>query len=248
MGGGGGGAAGLKRPIEREGEELPLTGMGGGGGVEGILGAKLDGARVCGGLGAADGGGGGGAGGAGAAEGGGGGGGGGGGIDPDGLRDDGGGIGGFLPMGGGGFDLGGIMLVDDGLDIGIGRNSFLKLATVGFGGFGAEPVGGLGAETTRLPSGSEEYADSLFAPAATPTPVFLSFGMPPAKIPPSCGAAVPEDASSPPLLTLGTSLLALGLFAPGGAGGLSPGTGGAPEATELVVPSDPFATIGAERS
>lgn len=166
---------------------------------------------------------------------------------PDGFREAGGGIGGFLPIGGAGFGLDGMLGVE-GLAIGGGRNSFFRLATAGFGGFGAANVGGRGAENARFPSGSDEYEVLLFAPVATPPPVFLSFGMPPAKIPPNCGPAMPADASFDPLPTLGESLLLLALFAPGGAGGLRPGTGGAPDAGEFPGPSDTFPTIGAERS
>jgi len=205
---------------------------------------KIEVERPVGGLGAAVGGGGGGAGVAGEVEKGGG---GGGVLSPDGFREAGGGIGGFLPVGGGGFGLDGMLGVDK-LDIGGGRNSFLRLATAGFCGFGVANGGGRGAENARFPSGSDEYEASPFAPVATPPPVFLSFGMPPAKIPPSCGAAMPADASFDPLLTLGESLLLLALFAPGGAGGLRPGTGGAPAAAELPNPSDTFPTIGADRS
>ena len=53
------------------------------------------------------------------------------------------------------------------------------------GGFGAEEVGGIGADCLDV-SGSDKYDDSRSAPVSTPPPVFLSFGIPtPAKIPPN---------------------------------------------------------------
>jgi hypothetical protein len=48
------------------------------------------------------------------------------------------------------------------------------------GGFGAEAVGALG----RVASDSDRYAASRLAPVSTP-PRLRSFGMPPAKSPPS---------------------------------------------------------------
>lgn len=70
-------------------------------------------------------------------------------------------------------------------------------------------------------------------PVATPPPVFLNFGIPPAKIPPSCGA---EAMAAPPVSP--PSLLLLARLPPGGGGGAKPpgadglfaipGTGGAP--------------------
>jgi hypothetical protein len=84
-----------------------------------------------------------------------------------------------------------------------------------------------------------------------PRPVFLSFGMPPAKMPPSCGAAViPPEFPPPP------SLLLLALFpAPPGTGGARPpggfsipGIGGAPPIGGPPELPDSFATSGADRS
>lgn len=270
--GGGGGGAGGALLGEGEGGRLaarmaawaarfggPADGGGGGGG-----GAGEDVAGEGGGRGAAEGGGGGGAGGAGAADGGGGGGagaaeGGGGGagvpgmeggwlsMEEDGLREAGRG-GGFLPMGGGGPFL----------PMGGGRSDGLPgmLGAAAPGGLGALMVGGLGAEKDLpLDSGSERYEEESEAPVSTPPRLFRSFGMPPAKSPPSCGAAsMPAPELSRPLW----SLLLLARFP--GAGGASPpgglgmppipipGTGGAPP---IGGPAELFAdlpTIGAERS
>ena len=52
------------------------------------------------------------------------------------------------------------------------------------GGLGADPGGGLGVAVREV-SGSDTYVESLSAPVSTPPPRFLSFGMPPAKSPPS---------------------------------------------------------------
>lgn len=89
-------------------------------------------------------------------------------------------------------------------------------------------------------------------PVATPPPVFLSLGIPPANIPPSCGA---EAIAAPPVST--PSLLLLARFPPGGGGGAKPpgaeglfaipGTGGAPIAG--AAGADTFASIiGADLS
>ena len=125
----------------------------------------------------------------------------------DGFLDAGGGMGGFLPIGGGGFGfpspcISGVELVVEGL----GRRLFLKDATpagggggggaTAEGGRGGAPPGSLGAapfgkggfggvllDTARreFVSGSESYT-------LTPPALFRSFGMPPANMPPSCGA------------------------------------------------------------
>lgn len=87
--------------------------------------------------------------------------------------------GGFFPIGGGGFFPGGGFdgsLLGDGL-LGIDG------ARPG-GGFGADAVGGFGAEGAFSP-GSERYDESALAPVSMPPLLFLSFGIPPANSPPS---------------------------------------------------------------
>lgn len=120
------------------------------------------------------------------------------------------------------------------------------LARDGFGGVGANVVGILGAEADRIGSGSEEFTESLLAPVSTPAAVLRSFGIPPAKIPPNCGAPVPAVVS-PPLL-LGASLLPLARLVFPGTGGAIPGTGGAPPAGGPPDPPNSFPRRGAERS
>ena len=166
-------------------------------------------------------------------------------------------MGGFLPIGGGGFGF----VANGGLEFTLateGRRLFLSAATPGGGGAAAEggnggappggrsakPFGGAGGALGALPgelralvSGSESY---MFTPPA----LFRSFGIPPAKIPPSCGADSIPIAALPPW-----SLLLRARFPLAGAGGRSPGTGGAPPAggpadAELVLAS----MIGADRS
>lgn len=139
---------------------------------------------------------------------------------PDGFREAGGGIGGFLPIGGGGLGFAWAISGSEFVLIGL-RLSF-RAATAGIAG--AAPGGGRGGAAPglgggaalglvgtfvgggfllELVSGSESYT-------FTPPPVFLSFGMPPANSPPSCGALSippwPDDCS----------LLLLALFAVGG--------------------------------
>ncbi|TKA35938.1 hypothetical protein B0A54_12162 [Friedmanniomyces endolithicus] len=116
----------------------------------------------------------------------------------EGLREAGGGIGGFLPIGGGGFGF----VANGGLEFTLateGRRLFRSAATPGGGGAAAEggnggappggrsakPFGGAGGALGALPdelralvSGSESYI-------LTPPALFRSFGIPPAKIPPS---------------------------------------------------------------
>lgn len=126
-------------------------------------------------------------------------------ANPDGFRDAGGGMGGFLPIGGGGFGFDRASLSRDSELV--GRRLLFSAATEG--GRGADPGGGgggaapglgggcpfviegaleTGAETfLAFVSGSESY---MF----TPPPVFLNFGIPPAKRPPNCGA----DSIPPP--------------------------------------------------
>ncbi|KAK0291400.1 hypothetical protein LTS00_008400 [Friedmanniomyces endolithicus] len=175
----------------------------------------------------------------------------------EGLREAGGGMGGFLPIGGGGFGF----VENGGLEFTLateGRRLFLSAATPGGGGAAAEggnggappggrntkPFGGAGGALGALPgelralvSGSESY---MFTPPA----LFRSFGIPPAKMPPSCGADSMPGAGLPPW-----SLLLRTRLPPAGAGGRSPGTGGAPPAggpadAELVLAS----IMGADRS
>jgi hypothetical protein len=115
------------------------------------------------------------------------------------------------------------------------------------GGFGAEPRGGLGTELRDV-SGSEEYGALLCsAPVLTP-PAFLSFGMPPANIPASCGgAAIPLSPAVS--LLLRARFPPGGASPPGGAGGLPmPGTGGAPVMAGADGPSETLPTMGDERS
>lgn len=135
---------------------------------------------------------------------------------------------------------------------GLGRKAF-SLGAVG--GFGAEKVGVLDADCLDV-SGSDMYVVSRSAPVSTPPPVFLSFGIPtPAKIPPSCGAALAPILSPPPVV----SLLLLARFDPpastpgtGGARPLEgfprPGTAGAPLIGGPAEPPDVFPTKGADRS
>jgi hypothetical protein len=112
----------------------------------------------------------------------------------------------------------------------------LGAAAEGKGGAAAR---GGGVDTLRdVGSGSESYA-----PVLTP-PDFLSFGIPPANSPPSCGAAgsIPPPAGA---LPCPWSLLLRALF---GAGGLRPGTGGAPPIGGPALFVGLLLTIGAERS
>ncbi|KAK0863749.1 hypothetical protein LTR87_016060 [Friedmanniomyces endolithicus] len=175
----------------------------------------------------------------------------------EGLREAGGGMGGFLPIGGGGFGF----VANGGLEFTLateGRRLFLGADTPGGGGAAAEggnggappggrsakPFGGAGGALGALPgelralvSGSESY---MFTPPA----LFRSFGIPPAKMPPSCGADSMPGAGLPPW-----SLLLRTRLPPAGAGGRSPGTGGAPPTggpadAELVLAS----IMGADRS
>lgn len=118
------------------------------------------------------------------------------------------------------------------------------------GGRGAAARGGFGTELRDV-SGSERYGAPPVsaAPVLTP-PDFLSFGMPPANSPPSCGGAA--TAPSPPVSLLlrarfppGTG----GASPPGGAGGRPrPGTGGAPPIAGALGPLLTLPTSGEERS
>lgn len=154
--------------------------------------------------------------------------------------------GGFFPIGGGG-----------GLDpMGV---VFLKLAAPPGGGTGgprpgiagAAAAGGLEAEKLGTfgaePSGSDAYDESALAPVSIP-PLFFNFGIPPAKRPPSWGAALMDDAPPSSLLLLARFPGTGGASPPGGFGAPPiPGTGGAPP-TGGPEESEPLATMGAERS
>lgn len=159
------------------------------------------------------------------------------------------------------------VVVEEGLETGL-RGVFLRFATNGLmggdsvdggcgggrvtGGFGA--AGGLGADATGgfglVLSESERYGESRLAPVSTP-PRLRNLGIPPAKSPPSCGAAGRLDVLSGPERP---SLLLRSLFAEGtgGArpdGGLGmPGTGGAPAigGPDVLLPS--LEIIGADLS
>ena len=120
------------------------------------------------------------------------------------------------------------------------------------GGFGADPIGGRGAEF-RVVSGSDVYDESLSAPVSTPPPLFFNFGIPPANSPPSCGAAVMPFVPVP----RPSSLLLRARFVPpcpgiGGAeapGGFNkPGTTGAPAIGALGAPFVSLPIMGADRS
>lgn len=138
------------------------------------------------------------------------------------------------------------MTVDDGLDAGRG-GGFFKPATSGFtggstegGGGGGRPPGSFGAAGGRggaatggrVLSESDLYEESSrLAPVSTP-PRLRSFGIPPAKRPPSWAAGDangPSDPDTPSLLL--RNLLAAAGAGTGGArpagGFMAPGTGGA---------------------
>ena len=216
-GGGGGGGGGVARCGGASG--AAEGGGGGGGGAEGVNevlgggGGATGGARLLdeggsgGGIGDAEEGGGGGAGG--------------------GLMLD------FLVVGGGGGALPMGNIADEGFDNGFG-GTFLKLASglgtagdvstdtglgrkplirgiegaepPGSGGGGAELIGGLGALGLDV---SESECDAS-APVEMPPLVFLSFGMPPANSPPSCGASARPASIFP--LPAPVSLLLLARF------------------------------------
>lgn len=177
---------------------------------------------------------------------------------PDGLREVGGGIGGFLPIGGGGFGFIPILdATDDGLEsfsppktgFNGGRPPGMGGAGEAPGGLGADPRGGFGTELRDV-SGSDRYgALPWSAPVLTP-PAFLSFGMPPANKPPSCGGAAIALSPPPVSLLLRARLPPPGgASPPGGAGGLPmPGIGGAPAIAGAAGPSETLPTVGADRS
>lgn len=136
------------------------------------------------------------------------------------------------------------------MDFATGR----RLGNLGaVGGLGADDAGGLGAEVRDV-SGSEIYDDSR--PVSIPPPRFFSFGMPPANIPPSCGAvAIPPLSPPPPLPPVSLLLLARLAPLPLGTGGASPPggfpnpgiAGAAPTDGPAELPES-FPTIGADRS
>ena len=239
---------------------MPFVGRGGAdGGGSGVV-------RLMGGLGAAPGGGRGGPGGCGDCD-----------TDcvsvmPDGLRDAGGGIGGFLPIGGG-FGLNEAVLSDeDVVDVvevvsveanETGRRLLFNCATEGTagaapGGGGGGAPGGVGAAiggrsgTVRLDvSGSDRYGELLAAPVSMLPLVLRSFGRPPASIPASCGGPLVPPALPPPLSPPPPpSLLLLARLGGGGASdgrfGML-GTGGAPP-IGAGGPSDFLSRIGPDRS
>lgn len=175
----------------------------------------------------------------------------------EGFRDEGGGIGGFLPIGGGGL---GLEMLISGLDCvppGVGLRLCFNAATDGIcgaaaeGGKGGTPPGALKAFPTgggggalgapaddflAFVSGSESY---MFTPPA----LFRNFGMPPANSPPSCGAeSIPGPGPLP------RSLLLRPRFGIAAVGGRRPGTGGAPPAGGPVELEGLLSIIGADRS
>ena len=135
-----------------------------------------------------------------------------------------------------------VEIVDDGREAGLG-GGFLRFATSGFtGAGGGEPAetgrgggrtpGGFGAEATgglEL-SFSDLYGESRLAPVSTP-PRLRSLGIPPARIPASCGGApgaLSPPAPAPAPLSLRPRLAAPGIGGACAVGGFFiPGTGGA---------------------
>lgn len=160
----------------------------------------------------------------------------------------------FLPAGGGGGGFPNAMALKAGFGAGLGGGFLasglgtagaesiecgvglraLNLGIEGANALGsggaAEGGGGLGAEG-RLVSESEYEVCSPSAPVLTPPLVFFSFGMPPAKSPPNCGAdsiVLDEPPPPPPVSLLLRFLLPLGVGGASPVGGRIPGTGGAP--------------------
>lgn len=114
------------------------------------------------------------------------------------------------------------------------------------GGRGGSEPGALGAEGLAVVSESE-YEPCSSAPVEIPPLVFLSLGIPPAKSPPNCGAASIVLVDPPPVSLLLRFLFKLGGASP--AGGLIPGTGGAPPIGPPPPPElDLVSTIGADLS
>ena len=79
-----------------------------------------------------------------------------------------------------------------------------------------------------------------------PPPVFFSFGIPPANMPPNCGAESVIDEDPPPIDPW--SLLLRARLAAGAVGGLKPGTGGAPPTGGAAEEEGDLSSIGADRS
>jgi hypothetical protein len=173
----------------------------------------------------------------------------------DGFRDDGGGIGGFLPTGGGTFDFGGVDPVEDMDAIEGGRKLLRSCPTDGPDGAAPGGRGGArGAEGTCAlkVSGSDRYGAWLSAPVFMP-PAFLSFGIPPARMPASCGGPPAPGPSPPSLLLLSLNPPGTGGARPpdegGGLGAIpSPGTGGAPAGLAGTADEAELSIIGADRS
>jgi hypothetical protein len=187
---------------------------------------------------------------------------------PDGLRDAGGGMGGFLPIGGG-FGLNEAALSDeDVVEVvevvsveanEIGRRLFFSWATEGIagaalgGGGGGAPggiraaVGGCNGAVRFDVSGSDRYGELLSAPVSMLPRVLRNFGRPPASIPANCGGPLMSPPSPPPPPP---SLLLLARLGVGGASegrfGML-GTGGAPPIA-AGGPSDFLSRIGADLS
>jgi hypothetical protein len=118
------------------------------------------------------------------------------------------------------------------------------------GGRGAAAAGGRGANGLEV--SESEYENSPPAPVITPPLLFFNFGIPPANMPPSCGAVSPPPE---PLVPPPVSLFARARFPPPGTGGarppgaFMPGIGGAPAiggGPEFEVPL--LSTMGADLS
>lgn len=163
-------------------------------------------------------------------------------------------------MGGGGL---GFELATSGSEcVLVGLRLFFKAATEGGtgaapeadggGGGGAPPglAGGAPFGLVGAASGGElffEFVSGSESYKFTPPALFRSLGMPPAKMPPNCGAV-----SMPPPIVAAAAVLSLllrALLCPGDAGGRRPpGIGGAPPIGGPLPASFGLSMIGAERS
>lgn len=117
------------------------------------------------------------------------------------------------------------------------------------GGRGGREPGARGAEGLEVVSESEyEPIPWSSAPVSMPPLVFFNLGIPPAKSPPSCGAASLVLAAAPPPVSLLLRFLfeLEGIAGASPPGGLIPGTGGAPLIGPLELGLS--ATIGADLS